>query len=155
MRIAAGVFDRVELHARGVHPHEACGVLTATVGALDVVDGFAAMRNVAEEPWNHYALDADEQLLTWDTILNAGRYPRVAYHSHPRGGAEMSHDDVRLAPPNPNLLHLVYSVEDSAARLWRVEAAGGRVVRVHEVPFMLVDVPLAAQTEIEKRALDT
>jgi proteasome lid subunit RPN8/RPN11 len=113
----------------------------AAAGQLDnvTVDEWTPLSNVAEFARYRYEVDGDELVDAYNTLEGRGLRPYVMVHSHLRGGAGPSLNDVRYAA-NPALLHLI------------VDLAGPRP---HSVLWRLdPSLPVAEQLKIRFRVAD-
>lgn len=132
MKILQHVFDDVLRHCMSAAPEEACGVLAGRPdGSLATVG--QRLANVAEFPRERFELDEVQQVMVWHRLADQNKRVLVIYHSHPRHGAELSDTDVRYAAVDPSILHMVVSLRDDNAGLWRVSS--GNVVEA--VPWEL------------------
>jgi proteasome lid subunit RPN8/RPN11 len=110
----------VRREALAARPAECCGVLCAPREQPDDIAGIWHLENVADNPESRFETRPDDLLSTWQAIENYGRVVRVVFHSHVHAGPELSQTDLKMAPPDAELLHLVYSVRDDRFGLWRV-----------------------------------
>lgn len=122
MKILQRVFDDVTRHCLVAAPDEAVGVLAGSPHDRPpgiVVKGMR-LTNVSDFPRDRFELDEVQQVLAWQRLADEGRRVLVIYHSHVRHGVELSDTDIRYAAADPSILHLVVSLRDHGAALWRV-----------------------------------
>lgn len=117
MRLAAGVRERLLARARAGAPEEVCGLLAGRRDP-DVVTDVRRVANVADAPRDRYELDPGEQVAAMRAVEARGDEVVGFYHSHPRGPAEPSATDERLAAW-PGYVYCVVSPSDDSVGAWR------------------------------------
>jgi proteasome lid subunit RPN8/RPN11 len=125
----AGVLSHCYVEAK--HRREACGILAGPQGPPGrtvTVDAGHRMANVHDRPHARFAFDDDEQIKLWMTLDEAGRRPWVIYHCHLDTPSVMSAEDLLHGTGDLSMRHLVVSLSDRDARLWRVGAIRGVIV---------------------------
>jgi proteasome lid subunit RPN8/RPN11 len=129
VRIRQAVIDAVIAHATRAVPNECCGLL---LGSTHVIDESYPARNLLESATRFLIDPADH----FDAIRKArasGRAVRGAYHSHPRGPSEPSRTDIAEVA-DPDLLHMIVSLEDGMADVRVFEWKSGNFVTLDLVP---------------------
>lgn len=119
MKILQHVFDDVMRHCLSAAPEEACGVLAGRADGSLANTG-RRLVNVSDFPRDRFELDEVQQVMVWHKLADQGRRVLAIYHSHPRHGAMLSDTDIRYAVADPSILHMVVSLRDHEAKLWRV-----------------------------------
>lgn len=118
-RVTAAVLERLRRRAHACAPAECCGLLIGSMTA-DVVDVLATVDapNAAPDPIRRFAIPAATVLAAQRAAATTGLDVVGFYHSHPRGLAAPSHDDIEGAPPG--YLHVIVSPGGVRA-WWRAE----------------------------------
>ena len=95
------------LHQAQIHAdYEVCGL----IGAKDGVPvNIYPVKNIAEDPKNHFRMDPEGQIAAMKTIRERGEELFAIYHSHPKAPAQPSEEDVSLAA-YPEALYLIISL---------------------------------------------
>lgn len=94
-------------------PREAVGLIWESAGA----SGYIKFTNRSEVD-GEYAVDAEEQVDTWNMLAEIGAEHVAVWHSHPTADARPSEVDVEHA--DPTVLYLIYSVAQKSMRAWRI-----------------------------------
>lgn len=99
--LPSGVADDITAHARGGAPEEVVGVLAGERDAdgrtESTVDRLYRAENAASKPETRYEIAPAAELELLERVEAAGLHVVGFYHSHPRGPAEPSSTDERLA----------------------------------------------------------
>lgn len=104
------------------------------------VDEWSPLTNIAEFPRYRYEVDPVELVDAYNNLEGLGYRPYIMVHSHLRGGAGPSPNDVRYAT-NPALLHLIVDLDGKRPHsvLWRLDP-GQPVDEQRKVRFRLADL---------------
>jgi desampylase len=112
-------------------PDEACGALIGSVSeGIARVSAIIPMRNVAADPRTSYRLDDAHLARLHLTAAHDPEQAIIAYwHSHPRGTADPSVEDVRLASyADIPYLILGHRSESVTAAAWHLEAGSAEPI---------------------------
>ncbi|MDD5555710.1 MAG: M67 family metallopeptidase [bacterium] len=124
--IAAPVIGEIRRHAEAEAPLEACGLLA---GNGNLVTRAFGMRN-ARVSARRFSLDPEEQLAVMKRARGEGLEIIAAYHSHPRGRARPSREDIRLAF-DPDLVHVIIALAPRPdLRAFRIDGGDVEEVRL-------------------------
>ncbi len=96
LHLPAALRARLWAHARAELPRECVGVLGGRAGA-QAVETLYPLRNAAPTPERAYLADPLELLRALRAMRGEGLRLIAIYHSHPRGPAWPSPEDLRLA----------------------------------------------------------
>ncbi len=108
LQIPEIIRDEIIAHAREGLPLEVCGILGGING---VVTAAYRIANLDADP-EHFLMDPREQSAAFAELELSGLEITAFYHSHPRGPAYPSTEDVRLAF-YPDVLSLIVSFSDT------------------------------------------
>lgn len=108
LRLRPAQTAAIVAHLRAVYPDEGCGLL-AVPGDDDGVIRLYPIRNIAEQPRTRFLGEPLEIVEALLEIEGAGWRLGAIYHSHPRGPAWPSEEDVRQAY-YPSALTLLVSL---------------------------------------------
>lgn len=125
--IATTVAQSLRDHAAARAPHEACGILLGTPGAIVAA---VAAANIAAHPERNFEIDPATLLRVHREARGTGQTVLGWYHSHPNGAGEPSKTDAARAVED-GMLWLI--VAGGALSAWIVRAGGAlhdRFVRV-------------------------
>lgn len=114
MRIGRNIYEDVISHARKGFPIEMCGILG---GSGEIVTESYRIRNLKASP-EHFLMDPREQIAAMKSLDDRGLELLAFYHSHPRGPAFPSAEDIRLAF-YPEVTTVIISLADSDAPVLR------------------------------------
>lgn len=137
--------EQMNYHAGVERPYEACGLIAGKEG---LPTRFIRMENVSDLPTKNFQFEAHAQHAWLQEIEDAGEELLAVFHSHPRGGPEMSREDISRAEviqsewyPNGGgeVLWIVYSLSSRTQKAWRVEAPG--TGSTWEVEMSITDRP--------------
>ncbi|WP_235037378.1 Mov34/MPN/PAD-1 family protein [Actinomadura sp. K4S16] len=121
--ISGGLLDAIVEHARSEHPFEACGIVAGPAGSGRPVR-HVPMANASGDRRRRFRFDPEEQLAVWREMDARGEDPVVVYHSHPRGGAYPSREDVRAAW-DPGVHYLIVSLRGGSPEVRSFRVGGG------------------------------
>jgi len=107
MLIPQNILEQMVAHARQEAPIEACGYL---IGKNGRITQCYPVRN-DDQAEDHFTFTPEEQHLALLTAEREGLEIMALYHSHPRGAARPSAEDLRLAF-DPSLLYVIISLVD-------------------------------------------
>jgi proteasome lid subunit RPN8/RPN11 len=106
--------DEIFAHARGVAPHECCGLVSGNDARADTV---YPMRNAATNPLVTYEASPDDLFAAQRSMRERGEQLLAIYHSHPRSAdPKPSETDVRLAY-YPTAVYLIVGLGDEQPKL--------------------------------------
>lgn len=100
------IIVRLEQHALGTAPGECVGFL---FGRDTNVFRHVPLTNVAETPKTHFFAEPMEMLRALTAADKVGETLLAVYHSHPKGPAQLSEDDVQHV--QPGLVQLLLTPE--------------------------------------------
>lgn len=106
-------------HAEAAYPEEACGLVFAREGGVEVV----ALPNAAAAPRERFEIPADSLLAA---LARGGRLVAI-YHSHADRGPALSAEDRQASELWPGVAMVVASVYGGRARQLRAEREGREV----------------------------
>jgi len=101
-------------------PDEACGLIAGHGEKTELV---IPIDNVADNPQQHYLLDANEQLQALKKIEAQELEWIGVFHSHPKSDPLPSLEDIRSAELNtPDMAHVIVSLKHNTSRLqaWHI-----------------------------------
>jgi [CysO sulfur-carrier protein]-S-L-cysteine hydrolase len=115
------------LHVRSVFPQEAVGLLGGTGSSVAQV---LPLPNIARP--GMFLADPRAQFLAERSLRDAGLTPVGIYHSHPKGGAQLSPADRIVAQLRPSVIHVVVALASptDVCEIRAFEMRGGRSVEV-------------------------
>ena len=113
IEISRTVLGAIQAHAAADSPREACGLL---FGDETRIDAAVRAANVADDPQRHFEIDPAALFQAVRAARAGGPMIIGYYHSHPRGHAEPSETDRRMAVPDGRLWLIVGGGEVTA---WR------------------------------------
>ena len=121
LEIPTAIRDDIVIHASEGTPAEVVGVLAGERGAdRSRVDRAHRADNVAETPGSRYEIAPVEELALLERIEDDGLDVVGFYHSHPRGPAEPSPTDARLAAwPGHSYVIVSLAGDEPALGSWR------------------------------------
>ncbi|HUJ69489.1 MAG TPA: M67 family metallopeptidase [Syntrophorhabdales bacterium] len=122
MRIRKGIIERIVAHARREAPIEACGFLMGSSGLA--TRDFPITNADGRE--DHYTFDPDEQLRAYSVASEEGLDIMAVYHSHPKGPAQPSAEDIRLAH-DPTISYVIVSLLEGKAMVKAFSIKNGSV----------------------------
>jgi proteasome lid subunit RPN8/RPN11 len=129
LRVRQHVLDELMAHARADAPDECCGLLMATAS---VVDEAVRTRNLRRSR-TRFEIDPADHFAAIRRARATNRVIVGAYHSHPRGPAAPSPTDAREVN-DPDLLHVIVSLETAAGSIAAFEWRDGNFVAIDLVP---------------------
>jgi [CysO sulfur-carrier protein]-S-L-cysteine hydrolase len=121
--IPADLAEAMMVHARTELPNEACGILSGSLDAGQVV-AFHPARNAEASPLR-YNVDAEDLVRITFAIEDAGQDLVAIFHSHTRSRAVPSATD-RRAAMYPDAFYVLATLADrdatpaDALRAWRI-----------------------------------
>lgn len=132
MRLARDAYNEIVAHAREGAPEEVVGILVGErgVSGRDRIVRIERARNAADTPETRYELDPVEQLSLLETIEEGGEEVVGFYHSHPRGPAEPSATDERLAAWDGYVYAVLSLAGEPSLRAYRWTGAAFEPVEV-------------------------
>lgn len=122
------LLERIEAHALAHPEEEVCGLIGA-IGRNPV--SRYPVTNVADHRARGFEMDSRELIDAFKAMRRAGERLFAIYHSHPRGDATPSHEDLdRIG--YPDVFQLIVSLRDdgTTVRGWRFAGDPPRPVEV-------------------------
>ncbi len=121
INIKSHVINTLFEYAKEAFPIEACGYLTGNDG---IVDEAIVLKNIANSPFR-FAMDPDQQLQVIRNVRKQRKQVIACFHSHPRGPAVMSQEDIKLAY-DKSISYLIVSISDKDKPIgsFRVDHSG-------------------------------
>jgi proteasome lid subunit RPN8/RPN11 len=112
VRISRAHWDELVAHARDDAPNECCGYLRARDGVVDEV------YRAENEQHSPYGFSFGFEALRAANELDDEGWEVATYHSHPRGPAKPSQQDINIVQYE-NWRHLIISLAgDPEVRVW-------------------------------------
>lgn len=126
--VTSSVLDALLGEVRAAHPHEACGLLFGTDGAITA---HRAALNVHPHPATHFEIDPQALVDAHRTMRRGG--PRLVgyYHSHPAGPPEPSETD-RAQAARDGMVWAI--IGEGRMELWRAGEHGFEVLPYRVAP---------------------
>jgi len=133
IRIPRPLFEDIVSHALREFPIEACGILGGTDGLVSEYHPIPNLKASTE----HFLMDPREQVAVMRSFEERGIGLLAFVHSHPRGPAAPSAEDIRLAF-YPEVATLIVSLADAGApvlRAFLILEGAAREVGVEVLPW--------------------
>jgi proteasome lid subunit RPN8/RPN11 len=132
LKMTRDVHDRILTLALRDAPKEACGVIG---GKWGVARKCYPMRNVDPEPLDHYMTTPVEGYVVLREMAEDRLHPMGIWHSHPRGPASMSNEDIRYAV-DPATIYIIVSPKGKGRK--RIRAFRAKQGRAKELRIIVV-----------------
>lgn len=148
--VPAALYGACWTHARQVNAEwreEACGILAGPADSPERVTEWYSMHNAAEVPRYRYQFEPTEQVNLWVALDRRGMVPKIIYHSHLVGSADLSPNDVRGAL-DASIAHMVLALDGKRSALWWVrdeQAVPGAMTLVDDEDRSVCDTRLDTQ----------
>jgi proteasome lid subunit RPN8/RPN11 len=124
------LLDAVLAHAREAAPAESCGIL---LGSQDLIVEAVRARNLSEHP-SRFVLDPRDHFASRRHARARGLEVIGFYHSHPFSEPLPSPTDITEVTYDGCVYLIVSLVSEPAARLFRMDPAGPRELRMTVEP---------------------
>jgi [CysO sulfur-carrier protein]-S-L-cysteine hydrolase len=126
--LSKNIYSKIMYECKMGMPNEACGLLSGCGNRCKTV---WPMKNIEPTPFS-FAMDIQEQDLTFDKMKRRNESFVGIYHSHPFGSAVPSHDDV-IHALYPSAFYFVISISHGSADLRCFKIIKGKVKHVEVI----------------------
>src|SRR5262245_1955327 len=128
--ISRRILHEIEAQARNALPNECCGLLG---GRDSRALSCHPMRNGAERPESEFFAAPEDLFKAMRELRDSGEEIVAIYHSHPRGPAEPSETDIRMAYYPEAVSIVVVPGEPPVVRAFMIDCNGFQCVEMKEI----------------------
>ena len=131
LQLSKVLYEEMVAHCQREYPKEACGILA---GNDHVVNDLYPMTNVDQSPIS-YQMDPTEQLRIMKQMRVRTQEMLAIYHSHPRGPAAPSAQDIARAfyPDAAHIIVSLASLENPVVRGFRIVDGRATEIELHAI----------------------